>query len=134
MNAAIQSLMVLMMVIGKDSDMQKKGNGDGKFRLPRWRDRDEPHNSAGERLVLIWLRNLRKKIPLSSCLSICFLVCHVAREPILPTDIVNWSLEGKLPYLNAFVRISEMLAEQSGRWPLSADLMFRPFRVVDSRV
>ncbi|KAI3884108.1 hypothetical protein MKW92_031959 [Papaver armeniacum] len=118
----------------KDSDMQVKGNGNGKFRLPRWRDKDEPHNSAGERLVLIWLRNLRKKIPLSSCLSICFLACHVAREPVLPTDIVNWALDGKLPYLNAFVRIGEMLKEQSGRCPLSADLMFRPFRVVDSRV
>ncbi|KAI3831122.1 hypothetical protein MKX03_017226 [Papaver bracteatum] len=118
----------------EDLDMQIKGNGNGKVRLPRWQDKDEPHNSSGERLVLIWLKDLRKKIPISSCLSICFLACHVAREPILPTDIVNWALEGKLPYLNAFVRIGEMLAEQSGRCPLSADLMFRPFRVVDSTV
>ncbi|KAI3954566.1 hypothetical protein MKW98_019697 [Papaver atlanticum] len=115
----------------KDSDMQVKGNGNGKVRLPRWKDKDEPHNSAWERLVLIWLRNLRKKIPLSSCLSICFLSCHIARETILPTDIVNWFLKGKLPYLNVFLRIGEMLAEQSGRCPLSADLMFRPFRVLN---
>ncbi|KAI3987106.1 hypothetical protein MKX01_036896, partial [Papaver californicum] len=120
------------MQMVEDSERQIKGNV--RFCLPRSHDKDEPHNSAGERLVIIWLNSLQKTIPLTISLSICFLACHIAREPILPTDIVNWSLEEKLPYLNAFIKIREMFAEPSRRCPLSADLMFRPFRVVDSRV
>ncbi|KAI3915684.1 hypothetical protein MKX01_015509 [Papaver californicum] len=89
----------------------------------------EPHNLSGKRLLIVWLRSLRKTIPLSFSLSICYLACHITREPILPTDIVKWALDRKLAFLNAFVRIGEVFGNPSAKCPLSTDLMFRPFKV-----
>ncbi|KAK1435820.1 hypothetical protein QVD17_01590 [Tagetes erecta] len=54
---------------------------------------------------------LSKTIPLSYSLVISFLACHLAREPILSTDIIKWALEGKLSYFAAFVEINKQLVE-----------------------
>ncbi|MCL7052222.1 hypothetical protein MKW94_011913 [Papaver nudicaule] len=118
--------------IVEDSEMQT--DVDAKVRVPRDQDKDEPHDTYGKRLLIIWLRALRNTIPLSLSLSVCFLACHIAREPVLPTDMVKWTLEGKLPYLNAYVKIDKMFGEASENCPLSAELMFRPFQVVSSKV
>ncbi|KAK3443018.1 hypothetical protein EUGRSUZ_B03444 [Eucalyptus grandis] len=79
---------------------------------------------------MIWYRTLRKKIPLSCFLAISFLACHVAREPILPTDIIKWSVEGKLPYFAAFQDIEKNFGPPSAACPLSSNLMFRPSQAV----
>ncbi|KAF6159576.1 hypothetical protein GIB67_032347 [Kingdonia uniflora] len=90
----------------------------------------EPHNMHGERAVMIWLRSLQKEIPVSSSLAVSFLACHVAREAILSTDIWKWTLDGKLPYLNAFVKIKDDFSCPSNACPLSLNVMFRPLRVL----
>ncbi|KAF8040484.1 hypothetical protein BT93_B2649 [Corymbia citriodora subsp. variegata] len=100
---------------------------------PRFKFRAEPHNMHGKRAVMIWYRTLRKKIPLSSSLAVCFLACHVAREPILPTDIIKWSVEGKLPYFAAFQDIEKNIGPPSAACPLSSNLMFRPSQAVPSQ-
>lgn len=91
------------------------------------------YNMYGQNAVMIWFRSLRKRIPISSSLAVSFLACHVAREPILPTDIHAWSLEGKLPYLAAFIDIEKRLGRPSSACPLSSSMMFRPYKVVGPR-
>ncbi|KAI3874311.1 hypothetical protein MKX03_019459 [Papaver bracteatum] len=117
--------------ISEDSEMQVEG--DVKVRKPRSKFENEPLNLAGERLLIIWLRSLRNKIPLSFSLSISYLACHMAREPIVPTDVVKWAHDGKLPFLNAFVRIGEIFGEPSAKCPLTTDKMFRPLELVGWR-
>lgn len=92
--------------------------------------RNEPHNTYGQRAVMIWFKYLRKAIPLSCSLAISFLACHVAREAILPTDIVKWSFEGKLPYFAAHVEIEKRFERSSPACPISPRLMFRPSQIV----
>lgn len=101
--------------ICEDSEMQIEGGI--KVRKPRSQFQNEPLNLAGERLLIIWLRSLRKKIPPSYSISISYLACHISREPIVPTDIVKWAHDGKLPFLNAFVRIGEIFGEPSAKFP-----------------
>ncbi|GMN41849.1 hypothetical protein TIFTF001_011063 [Ficus carica] len=86
----------------------------------------EPHNMYGQRAVMIWFRALRKKIPLSYTLGVSFLVCHLAREAVLTTDIVKWSVEGKLPYFAAFVEIEKRIGQPPSACPISTSVMFRP--------
>jgi len=88
--------------------------------------RAEPHNMYGKRAVMIWCRSLRKRIPLSCSLAVSFLACHIAREAILPTDIVKWSIEGKLPYFAAFVEIEKHIGRPSSACPISSNVMFKP--------
>lgn len=88
--------------------------------------RAEPHNMYGKRAVMIWCRSLRKRIPLYCSLAVSFLACHIARESILPTDIVKWSLEGKLPYFAAFVEIEKRIGRPSSACPISSNVMFKP--------
>ncbi|XP_020113039.1 TATA box-binding protein-associated factor RNA polymerase I subunit B isoform X2 [Ananas comosus] len=92
--------------------------------------RSEPHDSYGRRVIYIFFRALRKTIPIYSSLAICFLVCHIAREAVLPTDIYQWAIEGKLPYLTAFVELDKYLGTPSSDCPLSTRFLFRPIRVV----
>lgn len=80
----------------------------------------------GKRAVMIWFRSLKKQIPLSYSLAVSFLVCHLAREAVLPTDIVKWSVEGKLPYFAAFVEIEKRIGKPSRACPMSSSFMFRP--------
>ncbi|XP_050368304.1 TATA box-binding protein-associated factor RNA polymerase I subunit B [Argentina anserina] len=79
--------------------------------------------------VKAWFKSLKKILPLSYTLAISFLACHLAREAVLPTDMVKWSLEGKLPYFAAFVEIENDLkqfGQPSRACPISSSLMFRP--------
>lgn len=100
---------------------------------PRAKYRDEPHTLHGQRAVMIWYKLLRQKIPLSSSLAISFLACHVVREAILPTDIVKWSIEGKIPYFAAFVEIEKRFGQTSVACSLSPSFMFRPSKSVPSQ-
>lgn len=113
------------------SEMQEVG--EPKDFRPRAKFSAEPHNMHGKRAVTVWYRTLRKKIPLSCSLAISFLACHVAREPILPTDIIKWSVEGKLPYFAAFQDIEKNIGPPSAACPLSSNLMFRPSQTVPSQ-
>ncbi|KAK4786944.1 hypothetical protein SAY86_010777 [Trapa natans] len=115
----------------RDSESQKQG--EVKETKPRLKFRAEPHNIHGQRAVMIWYRSLRQRLPLSSSLAISFLACHVAREAILPTDLVQWSIEGKLPYFYAFMEIEKNIGEPSSACPLSTSLMFRPSQSVSSQ-
>ncbi|ONK56066.1 uncharacterized protein A4U43_C10F3790 [Asparagus officinalis] len=69
-------------------------------------------------------------MPLYSTLAISFLVCHIAREPILPTDILKWASEGKLPFLAAFIEMNRRLEKPSSPCPLSLRALFRPIQVI----
>lgn len=93
---------------------------------PRAKYSSEPHNMYGQRAVIIWYKSLRKRIPLSCSFAVSFLACHIAREAILPTDIVKWSLEGKLPYFAAFEDIEKRIGRPSSACPISSNVMFRP--------
>ncbi|XP_068642915.1 TATA box-binding protein-associated factor RNA polymerase I subunit B [Aristolochia californica] len=92
----------------------------------------EPYNLYGQRAAIIWFRTLRRKIPRASSLAISFLACHIARESVLPTDIARWTLEGKLPYLAAFVDIEKCIGNPSSMCPFSSKSMFRPSRAIKS--
>ncbi|KAK9132336.1 hypothetical protein Scep_011864 [Stephania cephalantha] len=118
-------------VIFEESEVQKEGVE--KVSKIRAKYSAEPHNIHGQRAVVMWFRSLRKKIPPSTSLGIAFLACHVAREAILPTDILKWSLEGKLPYLTAFINIDKTFGGPSRACPFSSSFMFRPFRVIGSK-
>ncbi|XP_026400997.1 TATA box-binding protein-associated factor RNA polymerase I subunit B-like [Papaver somniferum] len=117
--------------IAEDSEMQIEE--DVKVSQPRSEVKNEPRNLAGKRLLIIWLKSLRRTFPLSLSLSICYLACHIAREPILPTDLVMWAHDGKLPFLNAFDRIGKVFGNPSAKCPLSTDLMFRPVKIIGWR-
>ncbi|XP_077228888.1 TATA box-binding protein-associated factor RNA polymerase I subunit B-like isoform X2 [Tasmannia lanceolata] len=104
----------------KEAKKMRKLNSD--------RYRGEPRNLYGERAVMIWFKNLRKKIPRASSLAVCFLACHVAREAILPTDLLKWEIEGKLPYLAAYVDIEKHIGTPSSACPLTSRTLFRPCR------
>ncbi|GJZ39176.1 TATA box-binding protein-associated factor RNA polymerase I subunit B isoform X1 [Tanacetum coccineum] len=104
----------------KESESQGEIKGVG----PTAKHEAEPHNSLGKRSVMIWYRSVRKTIPLWYSLVISFLVCHLAREPILSTDIIKWALEGKLPYFVAFVEIDEQIGPPTNACPLSSSLNF----------
>lgn len=106
---------------------------DSKDFQPRAKYRDEPHTLHGQRAIMIWYKLLRQKIPLSSALAISFLACHVVREAILPTDIVKWSIEGKIPYFAAFVEIEKWFGQTSVACSLSPSFMFRPSKSVPSQ-
>lgn len=88
--------------------------------------RAEPHNIHGQRAVTVWYRSLRKSLPLSCSLAISFLVCHLAREAVLPTDIIKWTLEGKLPYFSAFIEIEKQIGPPPIACPLSSSFLFKP--------
>ncbi|KAG6466008.1 TATA box-binding protein-associated factor RNA polymerase I subunit B-like [Zingiber officinale] len=90
----------------------------------------DPRNAYGQKAVYIWLRALRKTVPVYSSLSISFLVCHIAREAILPTDIHRWAAEAKLPYLAAHMLLDKYLGNPQSSCPLSSRLMFRPVRLL----
>ncbi|KAK9068057.1 hypothetical protein SSX86_012168 [Deinandra increscens subsp. villosa] len=90
----------------------------------------ETVNSLGERCSIIWYRSLSNKIPLSYSLAISFLACHLAREPILSTDIIKWAHEGTLPYFAAFVEIDKQMQLPCKACPLTSSSMFRPRNVI----
>nr|GEV99455.1 TATA box-binding protein-associated factor RNA polymerase I subunit B [Tanacetum cinerariifolium] len=79
---------------------------------------------------MIWYRYVSKTIPLWYSLVISFLVCHLAREPILSTDIIQWTIEGKLPYYAAFVEIDKQIGTLTRTCPLSSRCMFRPIHAI----
>ncbi|XP_071711083.1 TATA box-binding protein-associated factor RNA polymerase I subunit B-like isoform X2 [Rutidosis leptorrhynchoides] len=96
----------------------------------RAKHKSEPHNLLGKRSVMIWYQSLSKTVPLSYSLVISFLVCHLAREPILPTDIIRWTLDGKLPYFAAFLEIEKQIGPPTNACPLSSSRMFRPIHAI----
>lgn len=90
---------------------------------------EQHHAKYDLEAVKAWFKSLKKTIPLSYTLAISFLACHLAREAVLPTDIVKWSLEGKLPYFAAFLEIEndmDQFGQSSRACPISSSSMFRP--------
>ncbi|KAK1376478.1 TATA box-binding protein-associated factor RNA polymerase I subunit B [Heracleum sosnowskyi] len=113
------------------SESQSQGPLDGF--VSSGKHRDEPRNLLGQRAVMIWYRSLSKTIPLSHSLVISFLACHVLREAVLPTDILKWIIEGKLPYFAAFADIEKEIDPPPKGCPISSSRMFRPTQVVSSQ-
>ncbi|KAK2969004.1 hypothetical protein RJ640_007869 [Escallonia rubra] len=111
-----------------ESESQKQGQADDNRHSAK--HHSELHNSRGQQAVMIWYRHLSKTIPLSYSLVISFLACHVAREAVLPTDILKLTLEGKLPYFAAFVEIEKQIGPPSNACPISASRMFRPMQAI----
>ncbi|KAK8579598.1 hypothetical protein V6N12_069913 [Hibiscus sabdariffa] len=79
------------------SEIQKSGEIED-FK-PHSRHRAEPHNIHG---------------------------CHIAREVVLPTDLIKWSVEGELTYFDAFVEIEKRIGQSLPPFPLTLRSMFRP--------
>ncbi|KAG0610106.1 hypothetical protein M758_7G039200 [Ceratodon purpureus] len=94
----------------------------------------EPWTTYGERTRFVWLRSLKARIPLRASLAISFLVCHLAREPVLPTDIINWAFEGTLPYLSAYTEIEKRSNWGSQLQLFKASKIFKPQRMTNARV
>ncbi|CAL0322425.1 unnamed protein product [Lupinus luteus] len=114
-----------------DSEKQKEEVPDDyEACAARPKYRTEPHTIYGQRAVMIWFRSLKKSIPLAYTLAVSFLACHVAREAILPSDMMKWTLEGKLPYFSAFVEIERRMGYPSNACPICSSVMFRPQRAV----
>ncbi|CAI0451155.1 unnamed protein product [Linum tenue] len=115
-----------------DNTFTESENQLGEFDDSKIHDkgRDELHKENGQHVAMVWFRSLRKVIPLDCSLAICFLACHVAREAILPTDIVKWSIEGKIPYFAAHVEIEKRFGMPSLACPISSALMFRPCKSI----
>ncbi|ESW03751.1 hypothetical protein PHAVU_011G039300 [Phaseolus vulgaris] len=111
-----------------NSEMQKED--EPEEHKPRSKYKAEPHNIFGQRAVMIWFRSLKKRIPLSCTLAVSFLACHVAREAVLPSDMMKWTCEGKLPYFSAFIEIEKRIGQPSSACPISSSVMFRPQRAV----
>ncbi|KAH9323592.1 hypothetical protein KI387_018231 [Taxus chinensis] len=104
----------------RDQDYKSKYQKSKKFKA-------EPRSSLyGKKTQIIWARSIKDRIRLTISLAISFLACHTAREAVLPTDVIKWALEGKLPYLAAFVNIEKMLSSVSQQWPLSPKYLLRP--------
>ncbi|KAI3736081.1 hypothetical protein L6452_15614 [Arctium lappa] len=112
------------------NESESQVQGETESVGPRASHRAEPHNILGKRSVMIWYQSVSKTIPLSYSLVISFLVCHLAREPILSTDILKWTLDGKLPYFSAFVEIEKQIGPPTNACPLSSSRMFRPINVI----
>ncbi|KAL1195590.1 TATA box-binding protein-associated factor RNA polymerase I subunit B [Cardamine amara subsp. amara] len=53
--------------------------------------------------------------------------------PTLPTDMVRWAREGKIPYLSSFHKIREEMGETSAACPVPASVMFRPSEIVSAQ-
>ncbi|CAH2045682.1 unnamed protein product [Thlaspi arvense] len=107
-----------------------------KVRESKRRNREkelEPRNLDGKRAVTIWVSQLRNSLPLSSSLAISFLACHKAGATVLPTDIVRWAREGKVPYQSCFLKIQEKMGKRSAACPVEASVMFRPNQVVSAQ-
>ncbi|CAH2079580.1 unnamed protein product [Thlaspi arvense] len=119
----------------QSQDMQET-NGEVREtkRRNRDKDKDQPRSLDGKRAVTIWLSQLRNSLPLSSSLAISFLACHHAKAPVLPTDIVRWAREGKVPYQSCFLKIQEQMGERSAACPVEASVMFRPDHIVSAQV
>ncbi|XP_037483209.1 TATA box-binding protein-associated factor RNA polymerase I subunit B-like [Triticum dicoccoides] len=94
-----------------------------------WADEAAPQKDR-RRVEFIYMRSLRTMLPLYSTLSVCFLACHIAREAVLPTDIYRWAMEGKLPYVAAFMEVDKLLGSPLRHCPLNARQLFRPVRVI----
>jgi hypothetical protein len=94
----------------------------------------EPWTTYGERTRFIWLRSLKARIPLRASLAITYLVCHLAREPVLPTDIINWAFEGTLPYVSAYTEIEKRSNWGSQLQLFKASKIFKPQRMTNARV
>ncbi|VYS51876.1 unnamed protein product [Arabidopsis thaliana] len=117
----------------RDSEHQSE-DGEVKDAKRLKRHKAEPRNIDGKRAVTIWFGILKKTMPLSSSLVISFLACHQAGAPVLPTDIVRWAREGKLPYLSCFLDIREQMGERSAACPVKASIMARPFQVISAQM
>ncbi|KAK1432744.1 hypothetical protein QVD17_09642 [Tagetes erecta] len=112
-----------------ESQMQGETEGVGV----RSEHKAEPHNLLGKRSVMIWYQSVSNMIPLSYSLVITFLACHLAREPILSTDIIKWTLEGKLPYFAAFIEIEKQIGPPTNACPIRSRRMFRPIQAISAQ-
>ncbi|KAL7099130.1 hypothetical protein ACP275_09G063200 [Erythranthe tilingii] len=118
----------------QDSESQiQAGEEDNESSQTGDRYGSEPINIHRKRIIYVWYRSLRTAIPISCSLAISFLVCHLAREPITPSDISNWTLEGKIPYFSAFLEIETKFGPRSEACPILASCMFRPIKAVSSQ-
>ncbi|XP_058766833.1 TATA box-binding protein-associated factor RNA polymerase I subunit B [Vicia villosa] len=70
-----------------DSETQKEGEPEDYNTCGKYRS--EPHNMYGQRAVFIWFRSLKNRIPLVSTIVVSYLACHIAREAIMPSDIIK---------------------------------------------
>ncbi|MED6121650.1 hypothetical protein PIB30_032191 [Stylosanthes scabra] len=113
----------------QDSEMQHEEE-EPEDNKTRAKHSEEARNAYGQRVVMIWFRALKKRIPPSCTLAVSFLACHLAREPVLPPDLIKGTLEGTIPYISAFVEIERRLGRASTACPISSSVMFKPQRVL----
>ncbi|CAN8323413.1 unnamed protein product [Cochlearia groenlandica] len=118
----------------KDSELQSEVEVRASKRRNRDKEKDQPRNLSGKKAVLIWISHLKKSLPVSSSLAISFLVCHHAKTPVLPTDIVRWAQEGKVPYLSCYLKIQQQMGVRSGACPVEASVMFKPDHIVSAEM
>ncbi|XP_025635232.1 TATA box-binding protein-associated factor RNA polymerase I subunit B [Arachis hypogaea] len=85
-----------------DSEMQHEEE-EPEDHKTRAKYREEPHNLYGQRAGI---------------------------KPVLPSDLIKGTLEGKIPYISAFVEIERCLGRPSSACPISSGVMLMPQRVL----
>lgn len=128
-----QQFLMCIFLCGSVDIEDVKVEGREYKRRNREKNDSEPRNFEGKRAVLIWASQLRKSLPLSSSLAISFLVCHIVRAPVLPTDIVRWVEEGLIPYRSCFLKIQEKMGARSAACPVEARVMFSVDEIVSAQ-
>ncbi|XLR09588.1 hypothetical protein S83_037526 [Arachis hypogaea] len=67
---------------------------------------------------------------LYSCCFFSGMSCCKGIKPVLPSDLIKGTLEGKIPYISAFVEIERCLGRPSSACPISSGVMLMPQRVL----
>ncbi|KAK2381677.1 TATA box-binding protein-associated factor RNA polymerase I subunit B [Trifolium repens] len=56
--------------------------------------------------------------------------CHIAKEAIMPSDMIKWAREGKLLDFSGFVELERKMGHPTIACPISSSYMFRPQRAL----
>jgi hypothetical protein len=75
-------------------------------------------------------RSLKNSIPLVCNVVVSYLACHIAKEAIMPSDMIKWAREGKLPDFSGFVELERKMGHPTIACPISSSYMFRPQRAL----
>jgi hypothetical protein len=75
-------------------------------------------------------RSLKNSIPLVCNVVVSYLACHIAKEAIMPSDMIKWAREGKLLDFSGFVELERKMGHPTIACPISSSYMFRPQRAL----
>ncbi|KAL0317561.1 UNVERIFIED_CONTAM: TATA box-binding protein-associated factor RNA polymerase I subunit B [Sesamum angustifolium] len=81
----------------------------------------------------LWLREAEEFKPSAKFRSEPVNIHGKLWEGVTPSDMLKWTLEGKIPYFAAFGVIEKQLGSHSEACPIRASRMFRPIQAISSQ-